>query len=417
MSRPVTIPPSLKSRVELPSSKSLGNRALLLCRLSGPHSRLERLSPCDDTRAMCAALDGVEALGGAAGKAGTVDIGAAGTAMRFLTAYYSQLDGVTRLLTGTERMRHRPIRPLVDALRSLGADISYAGAEGFPPLLIKGRRLAGGSASMPADVSSQYISALLMIAPLMRDGLRLCLEGEVISRPYIDMTMGLMRVFGARAAWTGEREITVPPGSYADGTVCAVEADWSAASYWYEMVALTPGEGVCVTLPGLRRDSLQGDCAVARYFFPLGVETTYTDEGVTLTKRTPSLPPGETYALDLTGQPDLAQTLVVTCAVLRRPFRFGGLRSLRIKETDRVAALQTELAKLGATLLTDGGDTLYIKEYAAGTPHYDGTPVDTYNDHRMAMAFAPAALRCPGLRINNPEVVSKSYPAFWDDIS
>ncbi len=408
MSLTVYIPPTLKSRVALPSSKSIANRALLLARLSGPHSSIARLSPCDDTHAMCHALEN----GG-----DTVDIGAAGTAMRFLTAYYAQEEGGEHLLTGTERMRQRPIRPLVEALRRLGAHIVCTEEEGFPPLLIKGRRLDGGTLSLPANISSQYISALLMIAPPMRDGLTLRLEGEIISRPYIDMTLNLMQRFGAQAEWTGEREISVPHGTYADGTHFCVENDWSAASYWYEMVALTPADDVQVTLTGLQEDSVQGDAAVARYFAPLGVKTTYVPEGVTLTKAAPTLAPGETLTLDLTGQPDLAQTIIVACATLRRPFRLSGLRSLRIKETDRVAALQNELRKIGAELKTDGEGTLYIKEYPAGEARFLGTPIDTYNDHRMAMAFAPAALRCPGLCVNEPGVVSKSYPGFWEAIS
>ena len=404
----VNIPPALKRRVSLPSSKSIANRALLLARLSGPRSSVERLSPCDDTRAMSYALEN----GGH-----TVDIGAAGTAMRFLTAYYAQEEGGEHLLTGTERMRQRPIRPLVEALRQLGADIVCTGEEGFPPLLIKGRRLDGGQLSLPADVSSQYISALLMVAPLMRDGLTLRLEGKIISRPYIDMTLNLMRRFGARAAWTGEREISVQHGAYTDGIRFSVESDWSAASYWYEMVALTPDNDVRVTLLGLQENSVQGDAAVAQCFAPLGVRTEYGSEGVTLTKGAPTLGLGETLTLDLTGQPDLAQTIIVACATLRRPFRLSGLRSLRIKETDRVAALQNELRKIGAELRTDGEGTLYIKEYPAGEARFTGTPIDTYNDHRMAMAFAPAALRCPGLCVNDPGVVSKSYPDFWEAIS
>lgn len=344
---------------------------------------------------------------------------AAGTAMRFMTAYFAICHGEEHTITGTERMRQRPIKVLVDALRQLGADISYVDNEGYPPLHVKGRSLQGGRISLPASVSSQYISALLLVAPTMAQGLTLELVGDIISRPYINMTVSMMRTFGADIEWTDAHTLHVAPHAYLSDVIYPVESDWSAASYWYEMMALTPDAGAAITLPWLYKESLQGDSAVSRYFEPLGVRTAYDTEHerVVLTKCADALlPEDQTYELDLIGQPDLAQTLVVTCAMLRRPFRFSGLRSLRIKETDRMAALQAELAKFGIALGIEADDVLYIDSYADGTPHYNGQPIATYHDHRMAMAFAPAAMVCEGVQIANPEVVSKSYPRYWEDL-
>lgn len=404
------LPAMLRATINLPSSKSISNRALLLCALSGPDSSVERMSNCDDTYVMWRALTQRPA---------TVDIMAAGTAMRFMTAYFAICRGEEHTITGTERMRQRPIKVLVDALRQLGADISYMDNEGYPPLHIKGRNLQGGRISLPASVSSQYISALLLVAPTMTQGLTLELVGDIISRPYINMTVSMMRTFGANIEWTDAHTLHVAPHAYLSDVIYPVESDWSAASYWYEMMALTPDAGATITLPWLYKESLQGDSAVSRYFEPLGVHTAYDTEHelVVLTKCADALlPEGQAYELDLIGQPDLAQTLVVTCAMLRRPFRFSGLRSLRIKETDRMAALQAELAKFGIALGIEADDVLYIDSYADGTPHYNGQPIATYHDHRMAMAFAPAAMVCEGVQIANPEVVSKSYPRYWEDL-
>lgn len=404
------IPQTLHACISLPASKSLSNRALLLCALSGKHSRVSNLSVCDDTRVMQRALSQSEE---------TVDIEAAGTAMRFLTACFAATPGTSHVLTGTERMLQRPIGVLVDALRQLGADIAYEGQPGFPPLRIHGRQLHGGKLSLPANISSQYISALLMIAPLTEGGLTLSLEGDIVSRPYIDMTLSLMRHFGAVADWTDERTLRAEAGSYADGTVFQVESDWSAASYWYELTALSPDPEARIALPWLSLSSIQGDSAVRRYFEPLGVQTVEDPSlpGVVLARSARrSLQKDEVYTLDLSGTPDLAQTLVVTCALLRQPFRFTGLASLRIKETDRMAALQNELNKLGIALQIEGTETLSVTRYAEGVPCNPEAPIATYNDHRMAMAFAPAALLCPSLTIEHPEVVSKSYPDYWKNL-
>lgn len=403
-------PPRLQAQISLPASKSLSNRALLLGALSGSGSSVANASDCDDTRVMQRALSL---------RPEVVDVMAAGTAMRFLTAYFSICPGETHVLTGTERMRERPIGVLVDALRTLGADIAYCENEGFPPLRVVGKTLKGGCITLPADVSSQYISALLMVAPMMNEGLTLMLEGEIISRPYIDMTLTLMRHFGASAEWTGTHSLQVAKGAYRANTAFTVESDWSAASYWYEMVSLSSDTEARVELMGLSAESLQGDSAVQHFFEHLGVQTAFgqNPDRAILTKR----PTGKTHThmpleLNLNRQPDVAQTLVVCCAMQRIPFRFSGLQSLRIKETDRMAALANELKHFGIDLGIEA-DTLYIEEYADGTPSYDGTPIATYHDHRMAMSFAPAALICPGVSIANPEVVTKSYPAFWHDLA
>lgn len=400
-------PLKLQCEVSLPASKSISNRALIINALSGNGCRPQNISDCDDTRVMVNALSNMPPV---------IDILAAGTAMRFLTAYLSAMPGETHVITGTERMRHRPIEVLVEALRSLGAEIAYAGEEGFPPLRITGRRLMGGRLSLPGNVSSQYISALLMIAPTMKYGLELTLVGGIISRPYIDMTLSIMERFGASAAWTAENVLKVDPVPY-QPTPFFIENDWSAASYWYQMVALSSDASACVTLPGLFADSTQGDSAVARLFEPLGVRTEYTKDGVRLAKGEASEGAVEE---SLISQPDLAQTLVVTCAMLGRPFVFGGLQTLRIKETDRIAALQQEMAKLGYVLrsreveLANGKIDLQLLWSGERTKAVTHPAIATYEDHRMAMAFAPCALMCEGIGIEHPEVVTKSYPGYWD---
>ncbi|MCD8265609.1 MAG: 3-phosphoshikimate 1-carboxyvinyltransferase [Prevotellaceae bacterium] len=397
----VTAPLRLSSAVCLPASKSLSNRALILSALSGGVPQPLNLSDCDDTRVMLRALRMGDGL---------VDIGAAGTAMRFLTAYFSQAEG-SHTITGTERMLRRPVRVLVDALRQLGASVSYTGAVGFPPLRIEGRRLRGGTLSLRGDVSSQYISALLMIAPKLSGGLRLCLTGGTVSRPYIDMTLRMMCEFGAEARWEGADVICVSEKPY-EAVEYSVESDWSAAGYWYEAVALSRDADAEVTLKGLREGSLQGDSRVRDFFLPLGVRTTFAGEGVRLSK----CPLAASHLeLDLREQPDLAQTLVATCCCLGVTFRLTGLHNLRIKETDRITALQKELGKLGFVLrATDDGEISWTGER---TQPMAFPSIDTYDDHRMAMSLAPCCLQCGALRVNNPQVVSKSYPRFWDDLS
>ena len=395
----LTAPNQIQATIQLPSSKSICNRALIIRALAQSHAPIENLSDCDDTRVMVKALQEMKPV---------IDIMAAGTAMRFLTAYLSVTEG-SHLITGTERMKQRPIRILVDALRSLGAQIEYAGNEGFPPLKITGTELTQSEISLPGDVSSQYISALLMIGPVLKKGLRLTLTGEIISRPYIDLTLQLMNRNGADAGWTGPNILEVKPQPY-QPTPYYIESDWSAASYWYEIVALSKHEAV-VTLPGLFAQSPQGDAKVAELFEQLGVCTQREGNSVTL-KKTHTHTDRMEY--NFVNQPDLAQTFVVTCAMLGIPFRFSGLQSLKIKETDRMAALIAEMRKLGYVLEESEGSVLSWNGTRC-TP--DESPaIDTYEDHRMAMAFAPAAFCNSALRIRNPHVVSKSYPRFWEDL-
>jgi 3-phosphoshikimate 1-carboxyvinyltransferase len=400
----ITAPAGLHARILLPSSKSISNRALLIHALSGGPHRPQNLSDCDDTRVVVRALEHPTSV---------VDILAAGTAMRFMTAYLSVTPG-TRVITGTARMQQRPIQVLVDALRALGADIDYAQNEGFPPLRITGHALTGHEISLPGNVSSQYISALLMIAPTLPAGLTLHLTGQIVSRPYIEMTLSLMRYFGAQCQWAGESALRVEPVPYVSKPF-EVESDWSAASYWYEMTALAD-DSASVELPLLYAASLQGDSRVAEMFRPLGVTTEFgtdADGRPTVTLRKTGLPTGD-LQMDFTSQPDLAQTLVVTCCLLGVTFRFTGLQSLKIKETDRIVALITELRKLGYVVKDEADSILYwTGERCTAQPD---AAIDTYEDHRMAMAFAPACRVLGSIRINHPEVVSKSYPRYWGDL-
>lgn len=397
-------PKYVKGKVILPSSKSISNRVLVINALSGSRGVLpENVSDCDDTRVMIKWLGGNDE---------TVDVGAAGTAMRFSTALLAVSEGC-RVITGSERMKQRPIALLVDALRGLGAEIEYVGNEGYPPLRIKGNpTMKGGCVSLSGGVSSQYISALLMIAPMMEEGLTLTLTGDVVSRPYIDMTIGLMRDFGAKVMWMDDNVVRVEPRVYSKRDFF-VESDWSACSYWCEMVALGDGD---VLLPGLFKDSFQGDSRVAELFSMLGVATEYV-EGEGMGACVHIYRTGDVCGrldLDLVEQPDLAQTLVVCCCMMGVPFRFTGLQSLKIKETDRINALRTEMRKLGYVVGEDNDSVLY---WNGERCEADTEPViDTYDDHRMAMAFAPCALKLGEIRINDPHVVSKSYPGYWEDL-
>ena len=399
-------PKQLSTLVKLPSSKSISNRALIIYALSDCCILPDNLSDCDDTKVIIRALRENPYI---------INIGAAGTAMRFTTAFLAATASGEHVLTGTERMKHRPIGILVNALRRLGADISYEGEEGFPPLHINGRRLEGGQLEIDGNVSSQYISALLMIGPVLSKGLTLRLIGDIISRPYIDLTLWTMREFGAEAEWTLVDTIEVKPKPYRPRTYF-IENDWSAASYWYEMVALSSDKDCVVRLAGLMDGSKQGDSSVRYIFSLLGVKTTFEtkEEGVpqtvTLCKSGRRVPRLE---YDFVNSPDLAQTFIVTCAMLGVKFHFTGLHTLRIKETDRIAAMKTEMRKLGFVLHDKNGSELYWDGERCEPPA--DTSIDTYEDHRMALAIAPIALRQP-VTINNPQVVTKSYPSFWEDI-
>ena len=395
-------PKTITASIQLPASKSISNRALTLNALSNSAFPVENLSVCDDTRVMLKAFESEEA---------TVNTGAAGTAMRFLTAYFSQRRG-NRIITGSERMKNRPIRILAEALRQTGAEIRYLEKEGFPPLQIAGRKLHGGEIVLDGSVSSQYLSALMMVAPAMEKGLTVRLQGNIVSRPYIDMTLRLMELFGIKAFWE-ENVIRIAPQTYT-ARPFKVESDWSAASYWYEMAALTRGN-LDVELSGLGKNSLQGDSKVAEIFEPLGIKTDFLPSGnVRLTRFPTDTIRPKRFQYNFVNEPDLAQTLAVTCCLMEIPFRFTGLQSLKIKETDRISALQTELKKLGYP----------VKSPADGVMEWDGEHCEqetdpviaTYEDHRMAMAFAPVCLKTGKIRILEPEVVSKSYPGFWGDL-
>lgn len=399
MTYTLTAPTHIDTRILLPASKSISNRALILHALCGGQTRPENLSDCDDTRVIIQALENDPE---------TVDIMAAGTAMRFLTAYYSLVPG-THVLTGTARMKQRPIRILVNALRTLGARIEYTEQEGFPPLKITGSPLRGGSVTLDGQVSSQYISALMMMAGATEEGLTLHLTGDIVSRPYIGLTMKLMQDYGGTASWTSDNSIRIEGGGYRD-VPYRIEGDWSAASYWYEIAALCPDARI--TLPALFGHSPQGDSKGAALFEKIGVKTTFKADGVELASI-----PARAARLDenLVEMPDLAQTFVVTCCMKGIPFTFGGLQSLRIKETDRMAALATELGKLGFVLHAEGDHTL--RWDGARCQPQPQPVIQTYEDHRMAMSFAPASLVLPQVRIAHPEVVSKSYPHYWADLA
>ena len=394
----ITASQTVEANILLPSSKSICNRALIINALAGGNYIPENLSDCDDTSVMIRALRDMPE---------TIDIMAAGTAMRFLTAFLAVNQG-THVITGTTRMKQRPIGLLVNALRALGAQIEYMEKEGFPPLRITGHKLTGTEISLPGDVSSQYISALLMIGPTLENGLSITLKGQIISRPYIDLTLQLMNLFGAKTKWDGTNRLLVSPQAYKP-IPFYVESDWSAASYWYEISALA--ESATIHLPGLFENSFQGDAEVSRLFQRLGVETTYSNKSVTIRKAGKR---EKKFEYDFVNQPDLAQTFVVTCCLMDVPFRFSGLQSLRIKETDRMAALITEMGKLGYQL-RESNDSILSWDGERCEPLPNPT-IDTYEDHRMAMAFAPAAIKLGTLSINNPQVVSKSYPHFWDDM-
>ncbi len=410
----ITAPKKLNATVGLPASKSIGNRAMIIYALSGRKILPDNLSDCDDTAVMVDALRNMPDV---------IDIKAAGTAMRFMTAYLAVTEG-EHIITGTERMRHRPISVLVDALRYIGADIEYMGEQGYPPLRIKGRRLDGGRLEVAGNISSQYISALLMIGPTLKKGLRMHLKGNIISRPYIDLTLWIMNAFGAEAEWTDIDTITVKPTPYTPHTY-RIESDWSAASYWYEIMALVNDIDSTTVLEGLQDGSRQGD-SIARYLFSLlGVKTAFVkkkddksaemqDSNGSAVKLTCSGYRVPRLEYNLVCAPDLAQTFVVCCAEMGVHFHFTGLQTLKIKETDRIEALKTEMRKLGFVVRdVDGSELIWDGERCEPD---DDIAIDTYDDHRMALAFAPLAITRGSIKINNPEVVTKSYPHFWEDL-
>jgi len=393
----VKAPTTVNQTVKLPASKSISNRAIILNALSISPYPIENLSDCDDTRVMVEAFESGNNL---------IDVKAAGTSMRFLTAFLSHIPGEW-IITGTERMKERPIHVLVDALVSLGARIEYLGRLGYPPLKIKGSALDGGEIYLSGEVSSQFISALLMIAPIMTKGLTIHLEGNVVSTPYIKLTLGMMSQYGVKAYWN-DKTIKVYHEDYKP-TRYMVESDWSAASYWYEIAALS--EEAEIELKGLFKNSMQGDSKVADLFTDLGVRTEYTDNGVIIKKAGKV---SKKIFHNFVNEPDLAQTFVVTCCMMNIPFFFTGLQSLKIKETDRIEALKREMRKLGY-VLKDSDNSMLEWDGERCEP-VENPIIKTYEDHRMAMAFAPAAIVLDSLTIANPGVVSKSYPSYWSDL-
>lgn len=386
----------LSGRISITGSKSESNRLLILQALY-PNLEITNLSNSDDTRVLQKALSSGSDV---------IDIHHAGTAMRFLTAYFSTLEGREVLLTGSKRMQERPIGILVDALRHLGAQIEYVKEEGFPPLKITGRKLSKNSVKVKANISSQYISALMLIAPSLPAGLRIALEGKVTSVPYIEMSLKLLEQCGISGSFS-EDTIIIEPTPHISKRHITVESDWSSASYFYSLAALS--ETAVISLSSYRKDSLQGDRSVVDIYRKLGVKTTFLEGELLLEKAEVELP--EILELDLSNSPDLAQTIAVTCFGLGIEAAFTGLHTLRIKETDRLQALKIELEKLGGEVEITG-DSLRL---AASGEINRSISVDTYNDHRMALAFAPLALKVP-LKIKDAGVVSKSFPGYWENL-
>lgn len=384
--------------IKITGSKSESNRLLLLQALY-PNIEISNISNSDDAQVMQQGLKISE---------GEVDIHHAGTAMRFLTAYFSSQEGKEVVLTGSKRMTERPIQVLVEALQSIGADISYVKNEGYPPIKIKGKTLEKHKVSLPADISSQYISALLLTAPSLENGLELELIGKITSVPYIKMTLALLSQAGIENSFEGNT-IVVNSKKMVPKMKMVVESDWSSASYFYSIVALCE-VGTEITLSSYKKDSLQGDSVLAHIYLQFGVETLFDGHEICL-KKNKVTAMDSSVTLDLVNAPDIAQTIAVTCFGLGMACHLEGLHTLKIKETDRLEALQTELSKLGASItVTDTSLTL-----KASHEIQKDVSIDTYNDHRMAMAFAPLALK-QNLFINDAEVVSKSYPDFWNDL-
>lgn len=384
--------------IQVSGSKSESNRLLIL-QSQFQNLKLENLSESDDTMVLQKAL---------LSNTGEVNIHHAGTAMRFLTAYFASQSKASVVLTGSERMQQRPIKVLVDALKTLGATIKYLSKEGYPPIAIAGKKISNSEVTMAANVSSQYISALLLIAPSLENGLTIHLEKNITSAPYLQMTVSLLQKIGVACTFS-ENTITVKPTSQIEDKAILIESDWSSASYFYSMVALS--EKMTVTLKGYFKDSLQGDSILATIYESLGVTTSYNeaDASITLSKNNKQL--AEHIMLHLIDAPDIAQTIAVTCFGLGLGCKLTGLHTLKIKETDRLVALKTELEKLGAQVKITN-DTL---ELISSEKIHEKITIQTYNDHRMAMAFAPLALK-KQIQINDAGVVSKSFPTFWEDI-
>ncbi|PRD48152.1 3-phosphoshikimate 1-carboxyvinyltransferase [Sphingobacterium haloxyli] len=396
---------AIKGTVQLTGSKSESNRALIIQALSRGAVKVENLSAAADTVIMNKALALVD-TSRETEETVMVDIGPAGTAMRFLTSYLNLAEG-NFILTGTERMQQRPIGILVDALKTVGAAIDYEKKSGFPPLKIKGGMAQEKQrVSIQGNVSSQYLSSLLLIAASLEQGLVLEIAGELTSKPYVTMTLDMLQEAGITHTWT-DNTIEISPQEFKPTTIY-VEPDWSAASYWYAIVALSE-EGK-VVLPGLKAHSLQGDIAIMEMMTHFGVASSFQENGLHIAKVNQG---SDKVLFDFKGCPDLAQTIVALAAAVRRDISITGVETLKIKETDRLSALKNELEKFGATIVADG-ETYHVKTKEAYAPNR--ITFDTYEDHRMAMAFAPLAMIFDEVTINDPIVVEKSYPDFWSHL-
>lgn len=392
----------IKAEIELPGSKSISNRLLMIRAVSGLPIHFKNLSDSEDTILLAKAIGQIQGK-----KSGTINIEHAGTDMRFLTAYLSIKEGEW-IVTGSDRMKQRPISELVNALREMGADISYLENEGFPPLKITGGKLYGGRIEIDGSISSQFISALLLVAPALGDELEIVLKGNVVSLPYIKMTVELLKLFGVFVSFNNKKIVVSPAPFNMLNDQFLVESDWSAASYWFNLVALA--KNAEIELKFLDKFSLQADSILPEMYSKLGVRTEFIEKGICIRGRQNII---EEFEYDFTNCPDIAQTIAVTCLGLGIKANLTGLQTLKIKETDRILALKTELEKLGASVeATEHSLKVYPPSQLTVKDHL----VSTYNDHRMAMSFAPLAIICPGLKIENPDVVIKSYPAFWDDL-
>lgn len=388
----------INGEVNLTASKSESNRVLIIRALCEKHFPIYNLAAAKDTETMINLL---------AEEKTTKDVGPAGTTMRFLTAFYANTPGKW-VLTGSERMRNRPIAILVDALETLGAKIKYLEKEGCPPLEIEGGNLKGGKISIDGSVSSQYLSALLLIAPTLPGGLEMELTGKIASIPYLKMTLALIAEFGAKYSFENNI-IKIEEGKY-QAKEFTVEADWSAASYWYQIAALA--DEANITLKGLKEVSLQGDSAIVGMFKNFGVQSTFEGTQVTLKKTTSAT--ADSFDYDFSDCPDVAQTLAATITGLNIKGHFKGLESLRIKETDRIAAIKKELEKFGASIDILPNDELKVNN---GSMHSFNGIIETYDDHRVAMSIAPLCLKVDSIEIEEPNVVAKSYPNFWKDLA
>ncbi len=388
---------TVTGNIQITGSKSETNRLLVLQQFY-PNLKIENVSNSDDSKLMQKAL---------ANTSNEINIGHAGTAMRFLTAHFSVKENSEIILTGSHRMKNRPIKILVDALKSLGADIQYLEKEGYPPLKISGKKLTKDFVKIDGNVSSQYISALLLIAPTLKNGLQLKFKGEVTSIPYINMTLQLLSELGIQYSWENN-VILIQPKSTIENKTIVVESDWSSASYYFSLLALSSNSEIM--LASYKKTSLQGDAVLVDIYKQLGVDTKFKKNSIILSNQQTAIHNQQTVVLDLKSAPDIAQTIAVTCFGLGLECFLTGLHTLKIKETDRLVALKTEIEKLGGEVtITD--ETLYLK---SSTKIKENICISTYDDHRMAMAFVPLATKV-SIQIEDPNVVSKSYPTFWED--